>query len=87
MLESVTSQASYRFESDPVGTTKVNAFITQSQKDEQEGIRYLSVGLVSAFRNTAAHELSLSWPVSEEDCLDILSLISFLFKKLDDALF
>jgi len=65
------------------GTIKINMFQTDSEKNEQKGIMYLSAGLVQAFRNPAAHETAITWKITEEDCLDILSFISFLFNKLD----
>lgn len=67
------------------GTVKVNSFKTDSEKNEQKGIMFLSAGIVQAFRNPTAHETALHWKISEENCLDILSFISYLFKKLDDA--
>jgi uncharacterized protein (TIGR02391 family) len=61
----------------------INSAMTESEKNEQDGFMYLSMGLVSAFRNPLAHETPDTWPVSKEDCLDILSLLSLLFRRLD----
>jgi len=72
-----------QFEFGSGGSIKINAGQTDSEKNEQNGIKSLSEGLMSAFRNPTAHETALDWNVTKEDCLDILSLVSFLFKKLD----
>lgn len=48
---------------------------------------FLTSGLMSAVRNPTAHEPALEWSISENDCLDILSFISFLFRQLDKAIY
>lgn len=49
----------------------------------------MSMGLMAGVRNPLAHEekkeLKTTNLFSEDDCLDILSLISHLFRRLDDA--
>jgi len=69
------------------GPLKLNKQESQSDKNEQLGVMNLCVGLMSAVRNTGAHEPELDWPVSQEDALDILSLLSFLWRKIDDAIY
>jgi uncharacterized protein (TIGR02391 family) len=68
------------------GPIKLNSQQTQSEKDEQQGIMYLCMGLMNAIRNPQAHEPELNWPMSKEDALDVLALVSFLFRKLERAL-
>jgi uncharacterized protein (TIGR02391 family) len=67
------------------GVLKVTHCSTQTDKDFQDGIKFISGGLMSAIRNPTAHEPAIQWPISKQDCLDILSLISFLFRQLDKA--
>ena len=67
------------------GTLKLTAGITDTDKNIQEGTKFLSAGLMQALRNPTAHEPALDWPISKEDCLDMLSFISYLFKQLDKA--
>lgn len=67
------------------GVLKITPCVTETDRNVQEGIKFLSGGLMQAVRNPAAHEPAVYWPISEADCLDILSFISFLFRKLDDA--
>ena len=51
----------------------------------QDGIKFLSAGLMRAIRNPTSHEPALDWPITEKDAVDILSFISFLFRQLDSA--
>ena len=69
------------------GVLKVTQCTTQTDKDFQDGIKFLSGGLMSSIRNPTAHEPAITWPIDKQDCLDILSLISFLYRQLDKAVF
>lgn len=69
------------------GPLKLNSQTSQSDKNEQLGVMNLCVGLMSAVRNTGAHEPELNWPIKQQDALDILSLLSFLWRKIDDAIY
>ena len=55
----------------------------------EEGQHYLSEGIVTGGRNPLQHEehieLSKTKLFSEKDCLDFLSLLSHLFKRLNDS--
>ncbi|MHC2994911.1 MAG: TIGR02391 family protein [Candidatus Atribacteria bacterium] len=60
----------------------------QSEKDVEEGQRFLSAGVITGFRNPTSHEEKKSiYPeiFDDKDCLDILSLVSYLLGKLDMA--
>lgn len=67
------------------GVLKITACETDTDRNVQDGVKFLSAGLMAAIRNPTAHEPAVEWPISQADCLDILSFISFLFRKLDDA--
>ena len=69
------------------GVLKVTACQSETDKNVQEGIKFLSVGLMQAMRNPTAHEPALDWTISKEDCLDMLSFISYLFRQLDKAVY
>ncbi|HBG69679.1 MAG: TIGR02391 family protein [Bacteroidetes bacterium GWF2_43_63] len=69
------------------GVLKVTACQSQSDKDFQDGIKFISGGIMSAIRNPTAHEPAITWPIDKQDCLDILSLISFLYRQLDKAVY
>ncbi|MCM1079723.1 MAG: TIGR02391 family protein [Bacteroidales bacterium] len=55
----------------------------------EEGQRWLSAGILTGARNPIAHEeiseLHETGLFTESDCLDSLSLLSHLFRRLDDA--
>jgi len=42
-------------------------------------------GLFGTFRNTTAHAPKITWEIEEQDALDILSLISLVHRRLDNA--
>lgn len=67
------------------GPIKLNAQQSLSEKNEQEGIMHLSRGLMFAIRNPQGHEPALDWPISQEEALDLLSFLSFLFRKLENS--
>lgn len=56
---------------------------TQSEKDEQEGYRFVFAGGVQAIRNPRAHEFNV---VDDPDtCLDHLSFVSLLLRRLEQS--
>lgn len=69
------------------GVLKLNKGMSQTEKNVQEGVKFLSAGLMQAMRNPTAHEPALDWPISKEDCLDMLSFISYLLRQLDRAVY
>ncbi len=64
---------------------RINPLVTETQLSEQKGFANLLIGLFGAVRNPVAHAPRLSWPMSEQDATDVLTLISFLQRKLDAA--
>ncbi|MCB0721064.1 MAG: TIGR02391 family protein [Ignavibacteriae bacterium] len=61
---------------------------TQSEKDIEEGQKFMSAGVVAGFRNPVSHETQKDIHpnvFNDKDCLDILSLLSYLLGKLDKA--
>ncbi len=67
------------------GPLKVNTQRTESERNQQEGVMHLCIGLMRAIRNPASHEPALDWVITREDALDLLSLISYLFRQIDRA--
>jgi uncharacterized protein (TIGR02391 family) len=65
------------------GVLKATPCVTETDRNVQDGIKFLSAGLMAAIRNPTAHEPAVDWPIGRDDCLDILGLISFLYRKLD----
>ncbi len=63
----------------------INNYTTQSEKDEHKGFCNLLKGLCGMFRNPESHEPKVSWVVSEQDALEILGMISYCHRRLDNA--
>lgn len=63
----------------------INSYKSKQEKDEQKGFEAILEGLCNMFRNPEAHQPKIEWPVSEQDALEILSLISYCHRRLDNA--
>ncbi len=64
-------------------------FLSTTKENIEEGQKFMSAGMMSGVRNPIAHEevaeLKNSGLFTENDCLDMLSLLSHLFRRLDNA--
>ena len=58
---------------------------TESEQSEQRGFMNLVKGLFGTFRNTTAHAPKIKWSIEEQDALDILSMVSLIHRRLDNA--
>jgi uncharacterized protein (TIGR02391 family) len=64
-------------------TLKLNAGLSLSDKNEQEGFKLLFAGAIQGVRNPRGHTSGI---VDDPDmCLDHLSLASMLLRRLDEA--
>lgn len=63
----------------------LNSLQTESEQSEQTGFINLLKGLFGMFRNTTAHAPKIMWQLNEQDALDILSLVSLVHRRLDNA--
>jgi uncharacterized protein (TIGR02391 family) len=63
----------------------INQLVTDSETSEQKGFSQLLIGLFGTVRNPLAHAPKIAWPMPEDDALDMLTLISFVHRKLDGA--
>jgi uncharacterized protein (TIGR02391 family) len=63
----------------------LNALKTETEISEQKGITNLLIGLFGAMRNPAAHAPKVTWPMPEQDAMDIFALVSYVHRKLDGA--
>ncbi len=63
-----------------------NSLSTASEKNEQSGLMNLIKGMFSAFRNTTAHAPKIHWNITELDALDILTTMSLVHRRLDNAI-
>ena len=64
---------------------RINALASESHRSEQRGFATLLVGMFGTFRNPTAHAPRISWPMSEEDALDLFTLASYTHRRLDGA--
>ena len=67
------------------GVLKINSGTPETAHNVQDGIKFLSAGLMRAIRNPTGHEPALQWHVTEQDALDILSFVSYLLRQFDKA--
>lgn len=63
----------------------INSLSSETEISEQKGFSNILVGLFGAVRNPTAHAPKITWEMTEQDALDILSLVSFVHRKLDVA--
>lgn len=71
----------------PSGVLKIADCASETGRNVQQGVMFLAAGLMQAVRNPTAHEPALDWPIHKEDCLDLLSFVSFLFRQLEKAVY
>jgi uncharacterized protein (TIGR02391 family) len=62
-----------------------NSLQTEPERSEHTGLMNLMKGMFGAFRNVTAHAPKISWNMSEQDALDLLTIASFLHRRLDGA--
>jgi uncharacterized protein (TIGR02391 family) len=58
---------------------------TETERSEHSGLMNLMKGMFGAFRNVTAHAPKISWSITEQDALDLLTIASFLHRRLDAA--
>lgn len=62
-----------------------NSFGTESELSEFKGLKELLEAIFRLVRNPEAHTPKINWKVDETKALDILTLISFAHKYLDEC--
>lgn len=63
----------------------INSLKTESEINEAQGLKNLIMGIFSMFRNPHAHEAKIYWNISEQDALDLFTTLSFIHRKLENA--
>ncbi len=71
---------------DKVPHLAINTLQTESEQSEQKGFMNLIKGLFGTFRNTTAHAPKIKWSIEIQDALDILSMVSLIHRRLDNAI-
>ena len=59
---------------------------TKTEENIREGLRFLCMGLMRHVRNPLEHETQLDLPMDRQDALDVLGLISYLFRQTENLL-
>ena len=62
-----------------------NSISTDSERSEHKGLRELLEAIFHLVRNPAAHTPKINWKADEERALDILAVISFAHRYLDNC--
>ena len=64
---------------------RINHFVTPTEEGEHRGFANLLTGFFGTFRNPVAHAPKVEWTVSEQDALDLLSLASYIIRRVNAA--
>ena len=62
---------------------KLTPLTSESDKSEQEGLKFIFAGSMMAIRNPRGHEFDVADTI--DDCLDHLALLSMLLRRLEAA--
>jgi uncharacterized protein (TIGR02391 family) len=60
-----------------------NSLQTETEHSEHSGLMQLMKGMFGVFRNVTAHAPKIKWTISEQDALDLLTIASYLHRRLD----
>lgn len=63
----------------------INTLRTETEQSEQKGFANLLKGMFGTLRNPTGHAPKITWKIEEQDALDLLSLVSYLHRRLDTA--
>ncbi len=63
----------------------INSLRTEAEQSEQKGFMNLLIGFFGVFRNPTAHAPKIYWNMPEQDALDLLTMASYLHRRLDNA--
>jgi uncharacterized protein (TIGR02391 family) len=63
----------------------INRLVTASEQSEQSGFCNLLKGVFGVFRNQTAHEPKITKTYTEQDALDLLTLVSYLHRRIDSS--
>jgi len=63
----------------------INTLRTETEQSEHKGFANLLKGVFGTFRNVTAHAPRIHWTIEEQDALDLLTMVSYLHRRLDRA--
>jgi len=64
----------------------INSLQTETEQSEHKGFCNLLRGVFGTFRNVTAHAPRIHWKIEEQDALDLLTMVSYLHRRLDRAI-
>jgi uncharacterized protein (TIGR02391 family) len=64
---------------------RINSLASDSDRDEQKGFVNLCKGLLGMFRNPVARDPRISRPISDDELLEVLMIVSMIHRRLDSA--
>jgi uncharacterized protein (TIGR02391 family) len=62
-----------------------NSLRTETERSEHSGLMQLMKGMFGVFRNVTSHAPKVKWHISEQDALDLLTIASYLHRRLDTS--
>lgn len=62
-----------------------NGLQNETERSEHTGLMQLMKGMFGVFRNVTAHAPKVKWPISEQDAMDLLTIASYLHRRLDSC--
>lgn len=65
---------------------RINHLTNDTQRSEHIGLCNMIKGLFGTIRNPTAHTPKIKFVIDEQDALEIMSIVSFVHRKLDKAL-
>jgi len=63
----------------------INSLRTETEIAEHKGFSNLIKGVFGIFRNVTAHIPKIKWKIEEQDALDLLSIVSYIHRRLDES--
>jgi uncharacterized protein (TIGR02391 family) len=57
-----------------------NSLRTETEHSEHSGLMQLMKGMFGVFRNVTGHAPKVKWPISEQDALDLLTIVSYIHR-------
>lgn len=63
----------------------INTLRMETEQSEHKGFANLMKGVFGTFRNVTGHAPKVMWSINEEDALDLLSIVSYIHRRLDKA--
>jgi len=63
----------------------LNTLQTEPERSDQTGFGNLLKGIFGTFRNVTAHAPKQKWAINEQDALDLLTMVSYAHRRLDQA--